>query len=378
MEKQETIETLPPAKFNVTDASLAELDREFAVLPDRNTEDGYSLIAEGIRKLTKHRTGVEKMRKEFVAGALEHQRKVNAEAKRVTERLVAIENRLRAEKKLVDDAKAILEAKLRHEEEDRKTACIQLIYSTIISTVDDVFGKTAKEIMAKIATLNAIDAEAPEYSLMGTLAADKKEGALSKLRVLWSQASASEEAAEKLAAANAKLAKEREEIEAERAKLAKEKADMEAEKRHLADEKKAADEAAAKIEPEMNADEAAVAAETEPEAIDEAPEVENEQEGAAGFMVPEVNCSEPGAPVVYYATPEEMIEGNKMTVKELINFLEKQPQEILVAYELYSEQCLLKEKDISVVELCHPRSDGWIQDRRPDMGTEEYLLFPGN
>ena len=65
-----------------------------------------------------------------------------------------------------------------------------------------------------------------------------------------------------------------------------------------------------------------------------------------------------------------------MTVAELIEFLQKQPQDLLVAYQRYSEQCLLEE--IEVRELCEPRPDGWVQDKRQDMPTRMYLVFPGN
>lgn len=67
-----------------------------------------------------------------------------------------------------------------------------------------------------------------------------------------------------------------------------------------------------------------------------------------------------------------------MNVAELIEFLNKQPQEMQVAYLKYSEQCLLNEDDITVIELCNPRPDGWVQDKRPDMESQTYLLFPGN
>ena len=67
-----------------------------------------------------------------------------------------------------------------------------------------------------------------------------------------------------------------------------------------------------------------------------------------------------------------------MTVSELIEFLEGQPQTVQVAYELYSEQCLLETEKIKLKELCEPRPDGWIQDKRPDMPSSVYLVFPGN
>jgi hypothetical protein len=67
-----------------------------------------------------------------------------------------------------------------------------------------------------------------------------------------------------------------------------------------------------------------------------------------------------------------------MTVAELIAFLQTQPQDIQVAYRLFSEQILLETTDIEVEEKCQPRPDGWIHDKRPDMPTQTYLLFPGN
>ena len=67
-----------------------------------------------------------------------------------------------------------------------------------------------------------------------------------------------------------------------------------------------------------------------------------------------------------------------MTVSELIAFLQTQPQDIQVAYECYSEQCLLQPGEITVYEGCEPRPDGWIHSKRPDAPSQTYLLFPGN
>jgi hypothetical protein len=67
-----------------------------------------------------------------------------------------------------------------------------------------------------------------------------------------------------------------------------------------------------------------------------------------------------------------------MTVAELISFLQAQPQDMPVAYQLHSEQCLMETKDIAVMELCLPRPDGWVHSKRPDKPTQTYLVFPGN
>ena len=66
------------------------------------------------------------------------------------------------------------------------------------------------------------------------------------------------------------------------------------------------------------------------------------------------------------------------TVQQLIEFLQKHPPEMQVAYACCSEQCLLELDDIRVAELCEPRPDGWIQNKRGDKPLRQFLLFPGN
>lgn len=65
-----------------------------------------------------------------------------------------------------------------------------------------------------------------------------------------------------------------------------------------------------------------------------------------------------------------------MTVAQLIEYLKTQPQDLLVAYEIHSEQCLLELDDIMILDLCVARPDGWIQNKRPDMPTVKYLVLP--
>jgi hypothetical protein len=67
-----------------------------------------------------------------------------------------------------------------------------------------------------------------------------------------------------------------------------------------------------------------------------------------------------------------------MTVSELIEFLKEQPQDLLVAYECFSEQALLEKEKIAIETLGKPRPDGWVENRRPDKPTQQYLVFPGN
>ena len=67
-----------------------------------------------------------------------------------------------------------------------------------------------------------------------------------------------------------------------------------------------------------------------------------------------------------------------MKVAELIELLQQHPRDMLVAYRCCSESVLLQESDISVLDACAPRADGWIQNSRRDMPNQSYLLFPGN
>ena len=69
---------------------------------------------------------------------------------------------------------------------------------------------------------------------------------------------------------------------------------------------------------------------------------------------------------------------NMATVADLIEFLQKHPQDLPVAIKMYSETSLLEFDSIKVKELCEARPDGWVQNKRPDMPTRMYLVFPGN
>ncbi len=66
------------------------------------------------------------------------------------------------------------------------------------------------------------------------------------------------------------------------------------------------------------------------------------------------------------------------TVAELIAFLKKQPKDLIVVHGMYSEQLILDLNKINIKEHCLPRTDGWVQNKRPDMPSQPYLVLPGN
>lgn len=67
-----------------------------------------------------------------------------------------------------------------------------------------------------------------------------------------------------------------------------------------------------------------------------------------------------------------------MKVRDLIDFLKGFDADLPVARGIYSEQELLTQEMIGVEELCYPRKDGWVQNKRPDMKSIKYLVIQGN
>lgn len=65
-----------------------------------------------------------------------------------------------------------------------------------------------------------------------------------------------------------------------------------------------------------------------------------------------------------------------MLVSQLIAYLQTQPQDLQVVYDIHSEFCLLKTDDICILEACRPRSDGWVHHSRPDKPSQKYLMLP--
>ena len=66
------------------------------------------------------------------------------------------------------------------------------------------------------------------------------------------------------------------------------------------------------------------------------------------------------------------------TVQDLIVHLQSFPADLPIAFNLYSELCLLELKEIGIQEHCIPRTDGWVARKRPDKPFRQYLVFPGN
>ena len=64
-----------------------------------------------------------------------------------------------------------------------------------------------------------------------------------------------------------------------------------------------------------------------------------------------------------------------MVVSELIEILKNYPQDLPVAYPMWSEQLMLNPDKINIKPLCIVREDGWIQNYRPDKPSINYLVI---
>lgn len=108
------------ARYNVTDARIAELKTNYSGLKIRDPKDktGYNEVAAARSELVKFRTSVEATRKELKADSLEYGRKVDAEAKRITSALLSIEEPLSEEKARIDQMVEAEKAKRQQEIND--------------------------------------------------------------------------------------------------------------------------------------------------------------------------------------------------------------------------------------------------------------------
>lgn len=230
-------------EYNPVDAALAELrDKYEGVIFPVETKDGMKDAKEVRSKLTKLRTGLEKLRKEIKEPALRRTQAIDAEAKLIEKAIRAIEEPIDAQIKVEEQrieaekaAKAAREAEIKSKIDGIRNLPLALA------------GCTADDIAME---RDALDAFEPVEEAFGEFTAEcieaKRECVLA-LCDLWTRVMAQEVAAanveaerERLAEverqAAAKLAAEREAFEAE-------KAAYEAEKRAF-EERKAAEAAA--------------------------------------------------------------------------------------------------------------------------------------
>ena len=93
-------------EYSKTEAALTMLREKYAGATfEVDTTDGMKLAKEARGEVRSYRTGLEKMRKEIKAPALEHCRLIDAEATRITVELVELEDPIKNQIKAHEDAK---------------------------------------------------------------------------------------------------------------------------------------------------------------------------------------------------------------------------------------------------------------------------------
>jgi anion-transporting ArsA/GET3 family ATPase len=149
--------TVNIAVFNQTEAALAELTHKYDVIPDTSTDEGYKFVKSACKDLVGRRTAVEAERKKIKQPYLDAGRIIDAEAKRITGKLVELETPLSDAKKRHDDEEKRIKAE--------RIARLQLKVDAIRNTVKRAKGKTSPEVAVLIEEVDAIDTANDFYDL---------------------------------------------------------------------------------------------------------------------------------------------------------------------------------------------------------------------
>jgi hypothetical protein len=213
------------AEYSSTDAALADLRERYATTTyDVTVASGMKAAKEARAVLKTWRVELEAERKRIKAPALKRCQEIDAEARRITLELSALEDpidelikkeegRKEAERKAAEELAAKAEAE--------RLAMARAAVESIRSAVHSMYGKPSSVIADKIKIIESIDTVG--YALPDEAAEAKKE-ALAKLNDMWMVAVDQEAEAKKLAS-------ERVKIEAERAAMALEQERMDEEQR---------------------------------------------------------------------------------------------------------------------------------------------------
>lgn len=168
-------------KYNITDAAIYEMKRQCSNLAIIDNAS-YKAVTEAIAIVRTKRTDVEKKRKELKANALEFGKRVDAEAKRITELLLEIEEPLKNLKKEEDDKREFEKREAERKEAER-TAGIQARIDEIRAKIPEV-PTSSDKLLDIIFEVDSIEIGEPIFQGMVGQAALAKSATLDKLNVL--------------------------------------------------------------------------------------------------------------------------------------------------------------------------------------------------
>lgn len=221
-------------EYKPIEASLAALRHKYqAVVFQVNTKEGDKEAREARRELVGLRTSLEEKRAELKKPVLELGRAIDAEAKRITAEIEALEKpideQIKAEEKRKADERAAREAAEKAEREAREKAekarvdAIQAKIRAIANKPFEVLGKKPLDIENAINQVEFTPVTDVEFEEFVIEASEARETAVSKLREMHAAAVHQEEEEKRLAAEREQLEQQRREqeakLEAERQEL---------------------------------------------------------------------------------------------------------------------------------------------------------------
>lgn len=211
-------------EYGVTEAAISKLRAKNATIT-KVTADNYDELKTNATELQKLRGKVEDKRVTLNADALEHQRAVNTEAKRVTKLIADIENPVKKLKTDYDtEQKAIKEAEAT--KEATRTSLINAAIDDIERAGQNLDGMTAADLSERLSAMAGPLPTEPAFQEFLAVAMERHESTIARITVAHGKAVVRE--------------LEEQKLKEGRDKLAKDQADADARQKIIDDENKAA------------------------------------------------------------------------------------------------------------------------------------------
>lgn len=230
------------AEYNQTAAALTELRARYVMPYDVRTAAGMAEAKKARATVRGYRVALEKTRVEIKAPALERTRLIDAEAKRITAELLAIEEPIDAAIKAEERRKANEKAAKERAEAER-VATIRFRIDRFQERVIAASNRDSETIQAILADVEAAKLDEQDYQEMLPAAVSAKITAIEKLEAMRDERLAYESEQARI---KAEQAAEAARIQAEREELARLRAAEEArqaEERRIADAARREEEA---------------------------------------------------------------------------------------------------------------------------------------
>ena len=207
-------------EYNETAAALAVLKNKYGTVFDVQTPKGLAAAREARAEVRGYRVALEKLRVEIKAPALERTRLIDAEAKRITAELLAIEEPIDAAIKAEETRKAEEKA-AKERAEAARVAAIQARIATIRHCYTAALNKTAVEIMIAIEQIEAMELQECDFEELLQEADTAQDETRAALIVLLEQQQAREAEQARIIAEREELARLRQQEEERKAAQAK-------------------------------------------------------------------------------------------------------------------------------------------------------------